>query len=143
MSGSMKPASLKTMSNSNSSGAVLFAKDIHRVATFYQAMLPLAAVVSEQDHIVLESPACQLVIHGIPKHIADTFTIKSPPERREDAAIKLFFLVDSLADARAAAPALGGALNPASAEWEWRGLRICDGHDPEGNVIQFRERIAG
>jgi hypothetical protein len=30
-------------------------------------------------------------------------------------------------------------LDPAASEWTWRGLRHCDGHDPEGNVIQLRQ----
>ena len=27
-------------------------------------------------------------------------------------------------------------------EWEFDGDRVCDGHDPEGNVLQLRERVA-
>jgi hypothetical protein len=23
--------------------------------------------------------------------------------------------------------------------WEFQGSRVCDGQDPEGNVVQFRE----
>ena len=45
----------------------------------------------------------------------------------------------SLAEARARAPALGGRLAPAGKEWAARGFRACDGVDPEGNVVQFRE----
>ena len=40
----------------------------------------------------------------------------------------------------ALAPTLGGAIKPPEAEWEARGFRAVDGHDPEGNVVQFRER---
>jgi hypothetical protein len=31
-------------------------------------------------------------------------------------------------------------LNAAAKEWEFDGWRVCDGVDPEGNVIQVRER---
>lgn len=126
------------MINHTKPGAVIFAKDIARLAKFYAELLSMAVVHSEPDHTVLESPDMQLVMHGIPKHIADTFVITSPPERRTDTAIKLFFTVDDLAQARATAARLGGALNDQDQEWEARGFRACDGHDPEGNVLQLR-----
>jgi hypothetical protein len=34
---------------------------------------------------------------------------------------------------------MGGAIEPADQEWEFNGVTVCDGLDPEGNVIQFRE----
>ena len=33
----------------------------------------------------------------------------------------------------------GGALDPTAREWQFQSQRVCDGHDPEGNVIQLRE----
>jgi hypothetical protein len=130
-------------------GAVIYAKDTASLARFYGELLSMAVVHSEPDHTVLESADLQLVLHGIPRHIADSFVITSPPERRTDAAIKLFFVVEDLAQARATAARLGGALNESDQEWEWqweasgvRGVRVCDGHDPEGNVIQLRVAIA-
>jgi hypothetical protein len=30
-------------------------------------------------------------------------------------------------------------LNPPDAEWLFEGSRVCDGHDPEGNVFQLRQ----
>lgn len=127
------------MSNPPKSGAVVFAKDMSRVAKFYAELLPMAMVRAERDHIVLESANLQLVVHAIPKPIARSIAIASPPQRRADSPIKLFFPVASLAEARAKAAALGGELNPREAEWEARGFRACDGHDPEGNVVQLRE----
>jgi hypothetical protein len=49
------------------------------------------------------------------------------------------FPVGSLADARRKAPALGGELDPTHQEFTLRGFRAGDGHDPPGNVVQFRE----
>lgn len=40
---------------------------------------------------------------------------------------------------RVTAASLGGHIKPAAAEWSARGFRACDGHDPEGNVLQVRE----
>lgn len=120
-------------------GAVLFAKDLPRVARFYEQLLTMTVVHAESDHVVLESPGCQLVVHAIPEPIARSIEIANPPVRREETPIKLFFQVASLAAARLAAAGLGGALNPPHREWEARGFRACDGHDPEGNVLQLRE----
>lgn len=59
--------------------------------------------------------------------------------RRENAAIKPVFFVPSIAAVRAGADAFGGILNPSDNEWSFQGFKVCDGLDPEGNVIQFRE----
>ncbi len=128
------------MSNAHPTGAVVFAKDLQRMAKFYEELLGLTAVHAESDHVVLASAQCELVIHAIPKWIADTITITVPPERRGETPIKLYFGVDSIAAARARAPALGGVLNPPEEEWVARGFRACDALDPEGNVLQLRER---
>ena len=127
------------MPNSPKSGAVLFAKDLPRMAKFYEQLLSMTIIIAEVDHIVLESDVFQLVLHAIPKQIAKSITITSPPTRRTDVPVKLIFPVPSIADARPKALALGGKLNPKSKEWEARGFRACDGNDPEGNIVQFRE----
>lgn len=130
------------MSTMPQSGAVIFAKDIRRLADFYEQLCGLAAVHAESDHIVLESGTVQIVVHAIPKRIAQTITITQPPVVREETPLKLFFTVPDLAQARLRAVALGGHIAPAAREWEARGFRACDGHDPEGNVIQLRQRLA-
>jgi len=121
-------------------GAVLFARDVPRVAGFYEAIVPMAVVHSEEELVVLESADFQLVVHGIPARIAGKVTIASPPTLRTDVPVKLIFPVTSIATARDRATALGGGTNPKGKEFEARGFRACDGHDPEGNVVQFREK---
>lgn len=123
-------------------GAVVFAKDVPALARFYEAVLGLQRMHSADDHCVLRADSgMELVVHGIPRAIADSFSISSPPERREDCALKLFFPVPSLAAARARARALGGDVLGPEREWQMRGFRACDGHDPEGNVMQLREPV--
>ncbi|MFY1663361.1 VOC family protein [Pseudomonas sp. Pseu.R1] len=121
-------------------GAVLFAKDLPRVAAFYRELLGMTQTVTENRLIVLESEVYQLVIHGIPKAVCDRINITAPPERRENTALKLVFPVKSLAETRAAAPALGGHVDAPSGQFSTRGFTACDGFDPEGTVVQFRER---
>jgi hypothetical protein len=122
-------------------GAVLFAKNVSRVAKFYVGVAGLSATHSDGDVTVLESGSQQLVIHRVPDRIAKTIEISSPPKLRENAVAKLIFPVTSIAEARRTAGALGGELKPKNKEFEARGFRACDGHDPEGNVIQFRELL--
>lgn len=123
-------------------GAVVYAKHLSRVGDFYRTVMGLAVAHAEADHLVLESPAFQLVVVAIPEHLAAGIVIDSPPQRREDTAVKLIFPVPSIADARAAARSLGGELNGPEREWEFQGCRVCDGHDPEGNVVQVRAPAA-
>jgi hypothetical protein len=42
---------------------------------------------------------------------------------------------------RALAESSGGVIEPADREWSFNGATVCDGLDPEGNVIQFREHV--
>jgi len=122
-------------------GAVVFVKNLERVAKFYEKLLSLSVVEAESGHVVLESEAIQLVLHAIPAHIAESISISEPPEVREETPIKLFFPVVSIAQARASAPALGGQVGPVEQEWEFRGIRACDAYDPEGNVFQLRQNV--
>jgi predicted enzyme related to lactoylglutathione lyase len=120
---------------------VVFAKDLQRMARFYERVLSLAVISAEPDHVALESAVQQLVIHAIPPRWAAGIVIATPPARREDTPIKLFFAVDSIDALRASAAALGGRIDPPARAWQARGFRAVDGHDPEGNVLQFRELL--
>jgi predicted enzyme related to lactoylglutathione lyase len=122
-------------------GAVVYAKEMERVAAFYSVLLGLKTAGRDDEHVRLESPVFQLVVLRMPGRIAATVEISVPPVWREDAAVKLVFFVPSLSQARAAAVRLGGMLNGAATEWVFDGWRVCDGIDPEGNVIQLRERV--
>ncbi len=122
---------------------MLYAKNVARLRAFYSDVAGLTLTHEEVDHAVVESPTFQLVIHAIPADIAATITILAPPERRTDVPVKLVFPVASIDAAREAAGRLGGELNPREMVWEYQGCRICDGHDPEGNVVQFREQGPG
>lgn len=117
-------------------GAVLFAKDMERVAAFYEGVFAMPVVRRGADHVALAAGAFELIVHAIPAHIAATFTIATPPERREEASVKLCLPLANIAEARRVAARLGGVLDPADREWEFEDRRVCDGVDPEGNVVQ-------
>lgn len=118
-------------------GALIYAKDLERLSNFYQTLLSMQLLSADAAHHVIESADFQLVIHAIPPHIADTFTIATPPVPREEQAIKLFFTVASLAHSEVVAASLGGALF--GPEYAGPGFRVRNAYDPEGNILQVRE----
>lgn len=122
-------------------GAVLFAKDLDRLAQFYEQLADLPLIVRQADLTVLESETFQLVLHGLPEVISANLVITSPPLRRDDVPVKLVFPTSSLARVRTLAPSLGGGLDAPQDEWQGPYFRACDGYDPEGNVIQWREPL--
>ena len=122
--------------------AVIFAKDVDRLAAFYRVVVAMTEAHRDKDHIVLDADTFQLVIHGIPKKIAEQIQITQPPQVREGTPIKVCLPVLSIEQARLHAAELGGQVGAKGKEWEARGFRACDGHDPEGNVFQVREGVA-
>lgn len=120
-------------------GAVLYAKDVDRLVQFYASVMDLEVQTVEKGFAILGCEPTRLVIVRIPRRIADEIEITAPPEPREETPIKLVFALDDIAHARNRAAGLGGALGAIESEWEFDGARICDGHDPEGNIFQIRQ----
>jgi predicted enzyme related to lactoylglutathione lyase len=116
-------------------GAVLFAKDHISLTRFYVEAFGLTALDRGDDHAVLGCEGFRLVVHQIPADAASGVKIDTPPRRREGAAIKLCFAVESLERVRRTVAALGGTLDPSEAEWTDSESTTCKGHDPEGNVF--------
>ena len=127
------------MSYESRTGAVLFARGLDRVATFYCKVLDLSEANRDDDHILLESPGFQLVVHRIPDDSVAARQAAEPPTRRAKAAFKPVFFVHSLGGLRTTVSAHGGTMEPRDKEWSFNGVVVCDAVDPEGNVIQFRE----
>jgi catechol 2,3-dioxygenase-like lactoylglutathione lyase family enzyme len=127
------------MSYESRTGAVLFARNLDRVATFYSVMLGLSEASRADDHILLESPGFQLVVHRIVGGGLLAGELTGPAARRATAAFKPVFFVPSISRLRGIVETHGGILEPAEQEWSFDGVTVCDGVDPEGNVIQFRE----
>ena len=77
----------------------------------------------------------------ISRKYATDIVISKPPKVREDTAIKPAFYVADLEVVRAAAEKTGGFVKPRDQAWDIRGCVVLDGHDPEGNVVQFKQRV--
>ena len=117
-------------------GALIYAKDVERVAAFYEQLLTMRRLFADAGHVVLESPDCQLLIQAASPQ-SETASATSPLAPRDRAAIKLFFTVPSLAHAGATARALGGDLYAQT--YAGPGFTVRNGSDPEGNVFHLRE----
>lgn len=123
------------------SGFVIYAKDPQRLADFYAEVAGLALMDANDDFVVLESTATQVVIVRMSPEIAESIILTDPPTIREDTPIKPVLFVLSLAAARATAARTAGKLKPPEAEWTFRGVRGVDGNDPEGNVFRLQETV--
>ena len=127
------------MSKQIAAAAVIYAKNMLLVSKFYEAIAGLAVTEAEPGHAVLEANGFQLTVVAIPEPVAVSVEVADPPLRREGTPIKLVHFVPSISAAREKVAKLGGLLNPSEREWLFQDTRVCDGHDPEGNVFQLRE----
>lgn len=117
----------------------MYAKNAPQLVEFYSTVIGMHQVHATPDLTVLEGDGIQLLVHRIPPAIAATFTLSVPPRPREEAALKFFFTVPSLDDARAAAWQLGGDL--IGERYTTPGFRVSNAYDPEGNIFHLREPV--
>jgi predicted enzyme related to lactoylglutathione lyase len=124
----------------NAHGLVIFASDKAKVSLFYQQVLGMQVVESFATHDLLCREGLEVVVHAIPQSYAGDTDVKNPPEPRSDTPIKPIFTVPDLQRTYLLANEVGGFLKPLNEAWQYRGYLVLDGCDPEGNVVQFRQR---
>jgi catechol 2,3-dioxygenase-like lactoylglutathione lyase family enzyme len=114
------------------SSAMVFVKDLERMADFYSHALGLKPIKESRTEAWAEFEAggIRFALHTIPANIAKHIEIAQPPRAREDNPIKLTFEVDDLAAARTQLQSLGAMIID-------RSWGTCDVIDPEGNVFQI------
>ena len=120
-------------------GLFVYAKDLERLAIFYETVAAMARRQTTDELVVLQSRDIQLIVHRIPTPIADGIVIVSPPLRRE-SALKFFFTVTNIADTSSIVRDLGGTVFPE--QWQGPGFAVNNACDPEGNVFQVRQSAA-
>lgn len=81
-------------------GMVIYAKNINHLADFYQSILGLEIKHADDEFIKLEANSLQLVILKLPKPIAASIIIETPPKRRSNTAIKPVFFVSDIESKR-------------------------------------------
>jgi catechol 2,3-dioxygenase-like lactoylglutathione lyase family enzyme len=125
------------MSTIPPTGFVIYALELHTVSRFYARLLLAKIVHADAKHQVLAWDDGQLVIHAIAAEYAKGISVQSPPRPREEQAIKPWFRVPRLLDARWTTEFCGGRV--CGEVWLGAGYKALDVCDPEGNVLQLRE----
>jgi predicted enzyme related to lactoylglutathione lyase len=122
--------------------AVLYVQDLELMRTFYERCFGMSAVESNQDeYCVLVCNDWDLSLVCAPEAIAAAFLMTRPPQRRADTPVKLAFEVESIEGLQQVVTATGGQVDPTESAWRFRGHLHLDCLDPEGNVIQLRQRL--
>ena len=120
--------------------AVLFAKDMRRVTSFYCDALGLECDSQDNNHAMLKHSGFELIVHQIPAHIAATMRVANPPDKRESGSLRLDYPVASIEASRTLAASHGGRIDQDPPSWAERGTNFFLGYDPEGNVFGVSER---
>lgn len=114
---------------------VLYARDLERMAAFYEGCVGLAPGESGKGYRGLNSAEWTLWL--VAGDGAGGGADDGPPPRRSQTPFKLAFEVPSIEDAAARAAELGGSVD--GRRRRFGGLDRRDAVDPEGNVIQLVE----
>lgn len=116
----------------------VFVKDLDHVRRFYERAFGWTVHTGSDGFVVLSADGDPgtpgVALHRLPDGVARQISVRQPPARRADAAIKLCFHTDALHDLRARILLNGGVVD---APWTHEGRVYCDCTDPEGNVIQL------
>ena len=131
----------KSTHQTGQAGLVVFAKSVKKLSAFYARTLGLEVLESASSHQLLRGNGYEVVVHAIPAKMAREITIAKPPVLREGSAMKPSFVVPDLEALRLAVVATGGWLKPAELAWTIRGHTVLDGCDPEGNILQFKQKL--
>jgi catechol 2,3-dioxygenase-like lactoylglutathione lyase family enzyme len=121
------------------SGAMLFVKDLPRLAAFYRDVLELHPIEETRlpDWVEFHGDGARFSLHAIPSAIAAGIAIDSPPRPREQGGVKLTFAVRDVEATLRAIDAMGLPL----LKRPWGGVEAVD---PEGNIFALQsERSSG
>jgi predicted enzyme related to lactoylglutathione lyase len=104
------------------------------VAAFYAEALGGKVLREDEHHTLVDWDGFHLVVHQIPAEHSGGVEVRTPPERRERASLRMDYPISNVPEARAAAARLGGKIDEAPPPWKRDGSFFL-GHDPEGNVF--------
>ncbi|MGC5699184.1 hypothetical protein J4P02_03155 [Pseudomonas sp. NFXW11] len=130
------------MSATSLTGCILYSLAPQRLGQFYAELLGWPISDQQPDYLQLAHQGYELTLVQVPAAIAARIVLQDPPLPRSDSPCKPLFQVADLEQARQRAASAGGRLYGAEREWSFKGARVCDGVDPEGNVFQLRQPLA-
>jgi catechol 2,3-dioxygenase-like lactoylglutathione lyase family enzyme len=113
--------------------AIIFAKDMQRLAEFYHEALglPVIDAPTAPGWLELDAGGVRLALHAIAPRTARQIEITHPPRAREESPLKLVFEVDDLEAMRRRLVHHGATM------FEPKSSGVCDGLDPEGNIFSL------
>ena len=112
---------------------VLWVSNLEKSVSFYKALFEDQFPYVSETFASVSNSNNEVLLHVLPERY------RSEPSLGEDNPIKPVFTVDSIEKAKLAAGQNGGHIKREVSEHEpWR---YADGNDPDGHVIQVRERI--
>ena len=126
------------MSGPARAGLSIYANEMNRLISFYEAVCGMSVIHTSRDVSVLQSSDIQLIVLRMPDDRANDIVIEDPPKLR-DAALKFFFTVPSIDAARSVAEDKGGGVG--AEQWQGPGFIVRNAYDPEGNVFHLRQRL--
>jgi predicted enzyme related to lactoylglutathione lyase len=121
------------------SAFVIFSTNVPRLASFYETLLEATAAEEPTGDIRLKSENGEVLVHSVTKAFAKMIEVKSPPEPRERAVVKVVFDVEDMEVSLARVVEHGGVLTGRG--FVLSGLERRDVLDPDGNVIQLRSYV--
>ncbi len=113
-------------------GAMIYVKDLPRMAAFYETSLGLKPIQETRmdTWVEFDTGGSCFSFHAIPATIASQIEVSSPPQPRESNPVKLIFEVEDLEMEVNRLTALG--LSILQRPWG-----AFDGIDPKGNIFQI------
>jgi catechol 2,3-dioxygenase-like lactoylglutathione lyase family enzyme len=108
---------------------VLWVSNLEKSVDFYKSLFEDAHPYVSETFASVGNANNEVLIHLLPEEY------RSEPTLGEDNPIKPVFTIDSIEKAKLAAGHIKSDTN------EYESWRYADGNDPDGNVIQVRERI--
>jgi predicted enzyme related to lactoylglutathione lyase len=114
-------------------GAVIYVKQLDRMASFYEGALKLKpdSATRNEGWVEFAFGTTTFALHAIPAETASEIEILSPPKAREHTPIKLIFEVEDVDSECVRLESLGATV--LSRPWGTH-----DVIDPEGNVFHIR-----
>ena len=112
---------------------VLWVSSLGKSVKFYSAIFEDKHPYLTEDFASVEGNGNEVLLHLLPEQYANQ------PTFGEDNPIKPVFEVNSIDKAKLAAGSNGGRIK--SEIQEHGSWKYSDGNDPDGNIIQLRERI--
>ncbi len=112
---------------------VLWVSNLEKSVSFYKALFEDQHPYLSETFASVSNSNNEVLLHLLPEQH------RSEPTLGESNPIKPVFTVNSIEQAKLAAGQNGGRIQRETNEHEpWR---YADGNDPDGHVIQVRERI--